>query len=423
MLGNYNRQLGKNPLALIYFLSTIFIVFFSVNAVQNWLPLLGQGTLVFACLLPVLGVLIKNRHNIFKEITWSVELKFVLVIIVLGMLNICFSEDQFASLKGMSLFLMSGVVVFSVSYSLFKSKQAQKNFFCLCSFCFVAVLVYGAFEFFQQVGFYDQKILLFSGNPIPAGSLLIILSIGPLISLEESENNWQRLFWVFCLLSGALLITLIAQRGPALAMIVMAFFIAATKRKGIWIFTVVALIFVGAGYQFGEKIPSQFKNELIKKETLLVRMELYYIALEVVREKPIFGIGFNAPLSRFIPNEYESKVYTKVQGGSFKDMVAGLHVFDNMALSFLGEAGGLFTLAYIGLGVYVLVGIKRSLKSGFIDQTQTILTLIVLVVFMAHSMTFDSLKYPHLNWIFHSLLGLVAQCQVSNQKELNGSVA
>ena len=37
------------------------------------------------------------------------------------------------------------------------------------------------------------------------------------------------------------------------------------------------------------------------------------------------------------------------------------------------------------------------------------LLLIVLLGFLAHSMTFDSLKYPHLNWVFHSFLGLLVQ--------------
>ena len=36
------------------------------------------------------------------------------------------------------------------------------------------------------------------------------------------------------------------------------------------------------------------------------------------------------------------------------------------------------------------------------------LLLIVVAGFIVHSMTFDSLKYPHLNWLFHSFLGLMA---------------
>ena len=127
-------------------------------------------------------------------------------------------------------------------------------------------------QFIQQINIPGTKIMLFSSNPIPAGSLLILLSIGPIVLLAKAKNNGYRLLWVFTLLLGALLITLIAQRGPALAMILMAFFLAAIKRKGIWIFALVALVLVGIGYQLADKVPPQFKKALLKKETLPLRL-------------------------------------------------------------------------------------------------------------------------------------------------------
>lgn len=408
---------GKDFPTLAYFFSTLFVVFFSVNSIQKWPSIWGQSALVLACILPALAVLIKNRRNSIWKKGWSVESKFVLIIFVLGMLNICFSEDQFSSLKGMGLFLMSGILVFYVSCFVFNSKQAQKGFFYLCTFCFIVLLVYGTFEFLQQINFHGNRILLFSGNPIPAGSLLILLSVGPFVLLVKSKNNWQRLLWIFCLLLGAFLITLIAQRGPALAMIVMAFVLAASKRKGIWIFTLVALVLVGAGYQASEWAPEKFKQELLRKDTLLVRMEFYHIALEIFKEKPIFGLGFNSSLSRFIPYDYKAKTYPANSKDSFQSMVAGVHVFDNMALSFLGESGGFLAMAYVGLILYLMIVAFRSVKSTSYDKVQVLLILIVLAGFITHSMTFDSLKYPHLNWIFHSLLGLIACCKISDQKD------
>ena len=197
-------------------------------------------------------------------------------------------------------------------------------------------------------------------------------------------------------------------------MIVIVFFIAAAKRKGIWLFTLVALILVGIGYQLSDRIPSQFKNELLRKETILVRMEFYHIALEVIREKPIFGLGFNSPLSRFIPSDYEPKIYPVGGGGdnSFTSMVSGVHVFDNMALCFLGETGGFFTMAYIGLGLYLILNILIFRKHHAENHVKTLLIIAVLAGFAVHSLTFDSLKSPNLNWIFHSLLALFARNHV-----------
>jgi O-antigen ligase len=416
MLSNDIRLSGKSLLVVSYILSTIYIVFFSVEAIQSWGSGWAQGAIVLACTLPALIVLLNKWSDLFKNRTWPVEIKIVLIIVFLGILNVCFSEDQNASFKGMGLFLMSGIMAFVISYFMFDDKQAQWWFFNLCSFCFVFLLVFGAFEFIEQFNISGKRILLFSENPIPAGSLLILLAIGPLILLTKSKNNWQRFTWVFCLLSGALLITLIAQRGPALSMILMAFFLAATKRKGIWVFTLVALILAGAGYQLSEKVPEKLKKEILRKETLLVRLEFYHITLEILKEKPIFGLGFNSSLSRFIPNDYEPVTYPNDSQSNFKGMVAGVKVFDNMFLCFLGEAGGFFTLAYTGLILYLLMGAYKNRQSDSHERIYTILILIVLVGFVSHSTTFDSLKYPHLNWIFHSLLGLIARCNVSDQK-------
>ena len=278
-------------------------------------------------------------------------------------------------------------------------------------------MVFGSLEFAQKINVSEGRILLLSSNPIPAGSLLILLSIGPLILAAQAERRWQKLSWVFCLLAGIVLIILIGQRGPILALIVMTFIGVIRYRKGAWVLIPVALMSVGVGYQFEDSVPARFKKQFLNQETVLVRMEFYSIVLDVVREKPIFGLGFNSSLSRFIPYDYESKTHLQHGRGSFYSMTKGFQVFDNILLSFLGEMGGLFTLAYIGLLVYLLKNMYRSGKTNFNSQIHVSLLLIVMSGFLVHSMTFDSLKYPHLNWIFHSLLGLMAHSQTFGRIE------
>ncbi len=406
-------QLNKNFSIVVYFFSTLFMVFFSVHAVQKWPGLWAQVAISLACILPAIVVLVKVGPDRIINKKWPVEIKFVLIIVVLGLLNICFSENQLASFKGMGLFLMSGILAFCVSYFLFGSKQAQKGFFYLCSFCFVVLLVFGALEFAQQINVSKGRILLLSSNPIPAGSLLILLLIGPLTLAAQAENRWQKFFWGSCLLAGIILIILIGQRGPILALIVMAFIGVMKYRKGAWVFLIFSMIVVGICYQFEDNIPIRFKSQLLKKETVLVRMEFYHVALDVVREKPIFGLGFNSSLSRFIPYDYESKIYSEQGGSSFYGMTSGVKVFDNMFLSSLGEMGGLFTLAYMGLFAYILKNIILGRKTN----ANVSLLMIVIAGFFVHSMTFDSLKYPHLNWIFHSFLGLMAHSQTFGRIE------
>ena len=69
-------------------------------------------------------------------------------------------------------------------------------------------------------------------------------------------------------------------------------------------------------------------------------MEFYYIALDVMREKPVFGLGFNPSLLRFIHADYEPKIYPKDGKHSFFAMARGINVFDNMFLSLVGEMSG-----------------------------------------------------------------------------------
>jgi hypothetical protein len=403
-------QLSKISMASSFFFSTLFMVFFSVHALQKWSSLLAQVTISLACIFPAIVVLFKVRSDLIGNKKWPIEIKFVLIIVVLGILNICFSENQLASFKGMGLFLMSGILVFSTSYFLLNSKQTQNYFFYLCSFCFVVLLVFGTFEFIQQIHIPGKRILLFSTNPIPAGSLLILLSIGPLVLTKQADNRWKRIFWISCLLAGILLIVLIGQRGPILALIVMVFVRAMVCRKGAWVLILVVLFLVSIGYQLRDNIPLSYKSQLLKIETVLVRIEFIHITLDVVKEKPLFGLGFNSSLSRFIPFDYERKVYPQYN-------TYNMRVFDNMLFSFLGEMGGLLTLAYTGLFAYVLININLRQNGKTNALTHASLILIVIAGFFINSLTFDSLKYPHLNWLFHSLLGIIARSQGFDQTE------
>lgn len=419
-LGTINSRVGqwiKNFAIYAYFFSTLFIVFFSVHAVQKWPSLWAQGAISLACIVPAIAVLFKVGPDLIRSKKWSVEIKFVLIIVVLGLINICFSENQWESFKGMGLFLMSGILVFAVSYFVLNSRQAQEAFFYLCSFCFCVLLIFGAFEFFQQIRSSGEKILLLSSNPIPAGSLLVLLSVGPLFMFVQAEKKGGKIFWGSCLLAGIILIILIGQKGPVLALIVMAFVGIIGFRKASLVLILSALVIVGIGYQFKNDIPLQYKKQISKFETVLIRMEFYHVALDVVKEKPIFGLGFNSSLSRFIPSDYEAKIYSKQAGYAFYGATAGIRVFDNMFLCFLGEMGGAFTLVYMGLFAYILKNIVLNRENSAFDRVQVSLLLMVIAGFFAHSMTFDSLKYPHLNWIFHSILGLMAHSQAFGQTE------
>jgi hypothetical protein len=63
--------------------------------------------------------------------------------------------------------------------------------------------------------------------------------------------------------------------------------------------------------------------------------------------------------------------------------------------------------------IYLLRNIFRSIREKPEKRLHAVLLLTPLFGFFIHSMTFDSLIYPHLNWLFHSYLGLMANFDVS----------
>ena len=407
MIATEIRHSIKNYPFFFYSLSTSFMVFLSVYAIQNWPNFWAQTSISLICLFTLAATLKSELSNLLKSKTWPAEIKWVLTILFLGALNICYSENNWYSLKGMGLFLMSGISVFLTTFFLFQSKKNKEKFFTLCTFCFFILVIYGFFEFSKQLITPSKRILLFSSNPIPAGSILILLSLGPISLLTYFNSGWQRNLLIFGLVFGVIIIILIGQRGPLLSLMLMIFLWAITNIKRVIVFLLINLMTWGIIYSAKDQIPTEYKNRIQNKETLMVRLEFFSIAVEVLKEKPLFGLGFNSPLSRFIPNDYESKIFPRNGKHSFHDMVANLNVFDNMALTFLGETGGLFSAAYFCIIIYLIK--SKAAYYNEAEKRRLGSLLIVIAGFLAHSMTFDSLKYPHLNWVFHSLLGLLAQ--------------
>jgi len=82
--------------------------------------------------------------------------------------------------------------------------------------------------------------------------------------------------------------------------------------------------------------------------------------------------------------------------------------FENIVLCGLVEMGGLFSITYIALIIYLLRNLFRYTRDDSKNRLRAKLLLIPLAGFFIHSMSFDSLAYPHLNWLFHSYLGLMA---------------
>jgi len=76
--------------------------------------------------------------------------------------------------------------------------------------------------------------------------------------------------------------------------LVMALFWTVARRKGFWSLSMIVLVVLSIGYQFSDQIPLNFKKQLLKKETVVVRLEYYPVAYKIFSDKPVFGLGFNS---------------------------------------------------------------------------------------------------------------------------------
>ena len=403
---NYNQETNDSHwekwgtvMFLAYCVSTIFMVFFSTTAVQIWPYPWNKLTILVACLLPLLLVLVWRIPAWIYHKQFQKEFYFALTIVILGILNIVFSENQPTTLKVMGLFLISGIGIFAVTSCLLTIKFRKTIFLWLCWVILLALCIYGTLEYVNK-----KPILLLSFNPIPAGSLLILLFVGPFL-LFSSSSWWLRFLQLSSIVFGVVVIVMIGKRGPILGLLVMAilFGILVPGRR-FWIFPLIALILVGTGYKMRNHLPPTLRLDLISHESTIFRLENYFLASHIFLKKPLFGIGLHAPLADYL-KDYHQKITNNTK---YPNFIKDKKTLENTILCGFVEMGGLFSITYIALIIYLLKNLFHGIKDNPAKRLQAVLFLIPLAGFLIHSMTFDSLIYPHLNWLFHSFLGLMA---------------
>jgi len=198
---------------------------------------------------------------------------------------------------------------------------------------------------------------------------------------------------------------MIGERGPILGLIVMAFlFSALMPGRKFWIVPLIVLILIGTGYKVRNHLPASLRRNLITHASTLFRLEGYPLAAHIFLKKPLFGIGLRPSMTKYL-KDYRPK-FTK--DTRYWKYIEQKKTLENMILCGFVEMGGLFAITYITLIVYLLRNLIHSISNKSERRLQGVLILIPLGGFFIHSMTFDSLMFPHLNWIFHSFLGMMA---------------
>ena len=147
-----------------------------------------------------------------------------------------------------------------------------------------------------------------------------------------------------------------------------------------------------------------------------IRIEHYFFALHLFKKNPVWGLGFKANLVQHLEN-YDTHFLINLPNVAYKGYISWHQTFENVLLMFLVELGGLFTLIYFGGVLYIVISCTKKILAFPQENIAGMLTVSTLIGFAILSITFDTLRFPSLNWIFHSLLGLLINLVIKRSHE------
>ena len=100
----------------------------------------------------------------------------------------------------------------------------------------------------------------------------------------------------------------------------------------------------------------------------------------------------------------------------FPRAVASLQTLDNLFLTGFVELGTVMTLFYLALVILILVKYCRRLRSFPESSPLDWYRVLILLGFAIHSLTYDSLLVPPVNWLFHVQMGILAGYHASEAR-------
>jgi hypothetical protein len=384
-------------------ISTIFIVFFSIGAIHSWPPFVKRFSILLACIVPSL-IIFSGSSTWNKVKQTPKEIIWLFSLFTLGLISSLLSADQWGAFKSIVLFIAAGPLIFVGTRYLFESKKNQEVFLWINSLIFLSLCLWGIYEHnFDQSDF--GAILLFSENPLPAGTLLILLSASPMVLLRHSYSQQLKLVLSLSLIIALCLIIFSAKKSHLLGLIIIFFFLMFFIQRKKLKFLMGFILISGISLYFSDSTFSKYKNLSNLNSSILLRAENYFFGLHVFKKNPIWGVGFKSELTQHL-EDYELKFPDKIIKSTYHAFIKHEKTFENIVLAFFIEWGSLFSFVYFSGLTFIFTTSWRKINDPP-KNLAGILIISVLVGFAAISLTFDTLRTPDINWAFHSLLGLM----------------
>ena len=404
-----------DPLALWAFLASgIFTIILSSPSVLGIGYYSRLGTWFY--LTPWMLLCLGHGRGMIADTRRRPEMILMMVLILLGVLNVIHSDNPSRSYWSMRVFLLSGVVPLWTSMLLLTRQRDRRVFDWFCCGCLAVVASVEIVVVLAKCpgvpagcGSYS----LFTLHTIPLGTILVLLSTKPLQFWVSSSPKLKRL-GAGLLLLGFVDILLTEKRGTFLAVGAMALASALFRRGRVRFLGLAGLLALGLLIPFrGITAYRALDPEIQSHFNILYRMEMYPFAWHIYQKHPFLGIG----LRPFTHEKYLSDYQQHTSVKNFGTWVQRLQTFDNMLLTAFVELGTSMTLAYLGLVGYILVAYFRHVRSMAVGRGEALLRLLPLLGFAVHSLTYDSLVFPGVNWLFHAELGMLAAMSWAGQQE------
>ena len=403
-LSDIDRSSFLNQLAYFSLLGSgvYIILFWSPNILGG---LLDRYTKSIIFIFPWLMLWLAYSWQVVANREYRLEILLMVSIIILGIVNVSLSDSPSKSLAPMRNFLFTGIFVLWTSMFLFTDQRRRQGFDWFCAGALAVILPVEIIVWLVRGNYGPSVFQIFTPHSIPLGTVIILLSPGP-VRLIVTKNSTARLLgWLLVLLSVSL-IFLTHKRGTwlALAAMLLVGIIYLVRRHRYLLLALLLLIALILPLEARRQV-ARLDPNIPRYESVLNRVELYPFALHIWLNHPIMGIG----LRTFGHENYLAGYQQHNKKlGDFPQQVAKLQTFDNTLLTGLVEFGTLMTLFYLALVMLILVRYCRTLRSLPESSPLDWYRVLVLLGFAIHSLTYDSLLVPPVNWLFHVQVGIVA---------------
>jgi O-antigen ligase len=344
------------------------------------------------------------------------EILLIVSIIILGVVNVSLSDSPSKSLAPMRTFLLTGIFALWASMFLLTDARRRQVFDWCCAGALAVILPVEMVVRLMSGNHGPHVFQIFALHLIPLGTVIILLSPGPVRLIPAKYFPARLLGWLLVLLGGTL-IFLTHKRGTwlALATMLLGCLIYLVRRRRYLILTLLLLIALLLPLEARRQI-ARLDPRVPRYGSVLHRLELYPFALHVWRTHPLMGIGLRAFNHENYLADYQ--LHNKSLG-DFPNEIVTLQTFDNTLLTGLVELGTAMTLFYLALVTLILVKYCRKLRSLPESSPLDWYRVLVLLGFAIHSLTYDSLLVPPVNWLFHVQMGVLAGYHVSEGARLS----